>query len=284
MTTAANPVRRVFRGADGNQLVADSWGDGAPVLLLHGGGQTRHSWRDIARRLADADHRAISVDMRGHGDSEWPAHPRYGVDANADDVLAILGELDEPTALVGASMGGIAGLAALGRPGIPTRHLATCLVLVDVTPRMERTGVNRIRSFMMAAPEGFASLDEAAEAVAAYLPGRPRPRSTRGLAKNLRQGDDGRYRWHWDPRILDGFDGNPDRHHTSLAAAARAVRLPTLLVRGGLSDVVSQKGVDELRQLIPQAEVADVAYAGHMVAGDDNDTFSDAILQFLSAR
>ena len=282
MTASLSPLRRLFRGADGNRLVADSWGGGAPVLLLHGGGQTRHSWGDTARRLAETGRNAIAVDLRGHGDSEWPADPQYGMDRNAADLEAILDELAQPPALVGASMGGIAALMAVGRRNAAGRAAASGLVLVDVTPQLERSGVVRIRDFMTAAPDGFSSLDDEAEMVAAYLPGRTRPPSTTGLAKNLRQGEDGRYRWHWDPRILDGFSVDLNSHHEALAAAAESVRIPTLLVRGSLSDVVGQQGVDELRRLIPHAEVAKVAGAGHMVAGDDNDSFTQAILEFIA--
>ena len=162
--------------------------------------------------------------------------------------------------------------------------LARSLVLVDVTPRMESDGLDRISSFMRSAPDGFANVDEAAEAVAAYLPGRTRPTDTTGLLKNLRLRRDNRYHWHWDPRILDSMPADDDQHHADLKAVAARVRVPTLLVRGGRSDVVSDESVRELKELIPHAVVAEVGGAGHMVAGDDNDDFTAPMLQFLAAH
>jgi non-heme chloroperoxidase len=168
-------------------------------------------------------------------------------------------------------------LAAVGESAAP---FASALVLVDVTPRLETGGTERIKAFMTARPEGFASLDEVADAVAAYLPGRPRPHDMTGLARNVRLGEDGRYRWHWDPRFLGA--GRQDLvQRERPATAARAVGVPTLLVRGVLSDVVSEQGVAEFLGLIPHARHADVEGAGHMVAGDRNDAFSDAIFVFL---
>jgi pimeloyl-ACP methyl ester carboxylesterase len=147
---------------------------------------------------------------------------------------------------------------------------------------MEQEGVMRVISFMHSGLDGFASLDEAADAIAAYLPHRPRPRDASGLAKNLRQGPDGRWRWHWDPRFVRRERGDPSFAHARLTAAARALTIPTLIVRGRMSDVLSEDGVRELLALVPHAEYADVAGAAHMVAGDDNDAFTAAIDGFLS--
>ncbi len=255
-------------------------GSGPTVLLLHGGGQTRHSWDRTAMRLADAGYTAVAVDLRGHGDSSWSPDGAYGVRAYEQDVRQVLDQLDDPRpAIVGASLGGAIGLTLLGHDQDGGVSLARCLVLVDITPRLEDEGTSRIRDFMTSAPDGFASLDEAADAVAAYIPGRPRPRSTAGLAKNLRLHADNRYRWHWDPRIMLGFDR--DEVQIQLVAAARNVRVPTLLVRGGRSDVVGEQGRQELAELIPHARFAEVANAGHMVAGDSNDPFTGQILEFL---
>src|SRR5699024_31719 len=119
--------------------------------------------------------------------------------------------------------------------------LASALVLVDVVPRVEREGTDRISRFMTGNPDGFANFEEAADAVAAYLPHRPRPKSTGGLRKNLRQRDDGRWYWHWDPEFVTG-ELRPETHRLveRMCDAARRVRVPALLVRGTLSDVVSQ--------------------------------------------
>ncbi|MCU1656996.1 MAG: hypothetical protein JWO57_1652, partial [Pseudonocardiales bacterium] len=244
-------------------------------------GQTRHSWDRTAQRLADADCTALALDLRGHGDSDWAPDGTYGLEANMRDLLAVLGQLDERPAIVGASMGGAAAMMTLGNDPLGGVGLARRLVLVDVTPRMEPEGLGRVRDFMSSAPDGFASLEEAADAVAGYLPGRPRPVSTEGLAKNLRLHPDQRYRWHWDPRIMVGFALNDEDRHAVLATAASGVRVPTLLVRGARSDVVNEEGMRELSTLIPDVQFAEVGQAGHMVAGDSNDPFTDTILAFV---
>jgi pimeloyl-ACP methyl ester carboxylesterase len=268
-----------FEGHGGVALRGDAWGDpaGAPVVFLHGGGQTRHAWGATAARVARTGAYAIALDHRGHGDSAWPADGDYQLASFAADVVAIAAALGRAPVVVGASLGGLAALLAEGERSGTLR----ALVLVDVAPRLEPEGVMRVVSFMHSGLDGFASLDEAADAIAAYLPHRKRPRDTSGLAKNLRQGDDGRWRWHWDPRFVRRAKGDPTFSHDRLTIAARAIAIPTLIVRGRMSDVLSEEGVRELRALVPHAAFTDVAGASHMVAGDDNDAFSAAVIEFL---
>ena len=272
----------VFETDDGLRLSIGRWG--APqrgsVILLHGGGQTRHAWGASAARLADAGWEVLALDLRGHGDSDWSSGGDYALSRMARDVEGIARTLPGRPVIVGASMGGMTALYALGRMNT---ELAHALVLVDVVPRMEGSGVRRIVQFMQAHPNGFATLEEAADAVAAYRgQGRERPADLAGLRKNLRQRADGRWYWHWDPRILQPRDAQAMADYMGLFEAARAIRAPTLLVRGQRSDVVSAKGVAEFLELVPHAEFVDVAGAGHMVAGDDNDAFSAAIIDFLA--
>jgi pimeloyl-ACP methyl ester carboxylesterase len=277
-----------FRGRDGNRLAGEAEGDpaGPPVVLLHGGGQTRHSWGTTRSLLAKQGWRTYSVDLRGHGDSTWATDGDYTLDAFSGDVVAIAHVLGRPPALVGASLGGIASLAAIGEN--PTENVARALVLVDVAPRTEEAGRMRIGAFMMEHMDnGFGSLDEVADAIQRYNPHRPRPTDLSGLEKNLRKRDDGRWYWHWDPAFLSGRLGAPDETRASivdpnrLQAAARAITVPTLLVRGRVSDLLSEEGAQELLELVPHARLVDVAGAGHMVAGDRNDAFNDAVITFL---
>jgi pimeloyl-ACP methyl ester carboxylesterase len=277
-----------FTGRDGNLLSADAAGDtrAAPVVLLHGGGQTRHSWGTTVNALADQGWRAYAIDLRGHGDSAWAADGDYTLDAFAGDILAVRASLERAPALVGASLGGVASLAAIGEH--PNDDVARALVLVDVAPRIEEKGRLRIGAFMAEhMTDGFGSLDEVADAIQRYNPHRPRPTDLRGLQKNLRRRDNGRWFWHWDPAFIGGRMGGPDETRSSLIdpdrlqAAARALTLPTLLVRGRVSDLLSEEGAQEFLELVPHARMIDVSGAGHMVAGDRNDLFNDAVVTFL---
>jgi len=282
---------RTFAGAEGNKLYADVYGESGPaILLLHGGGQTRHAWRNTAQTLAQRGMVAYALDQRGHGDSEWVKSGRYTFEDFADDVRAVSDRLAEENgarpAVAGASLGGIASLTAEGKAAKEGKGpLFSALVLVDITPRVDPSGVAKVQGFMrLHAKDGFASIEEAADAVAAYLPHRPRPRSNEGLKKNLRLHADGRWRWHWDPRFLDsrGPDSvDRSEREAKLIAGARALRNPVLLVRGGSSELVQEDHAKEFLALVPHAAYADVAGARHMVAGDKNDQFSAAIVKFL---
>ncbi|QXC61113.1 alpha/beta hydrolase [Aquihabitans sp. G128] len=278
-----------FEGSDGLALVGDAEGPegGPPVLLLHGGGQTRHSWSGTLTTLANQGRHAISLDLRGHGDSQWAPDGNYSLEAFAADVAAVAASFDRPPALVGASLGGLASLVAIAESD-DQAAVASSLTLVDVAHRLEEGGRDRIGAFMTGNLDGFASLEDAADVVAAYNPTRPRPRDLSGLRKNLRQRDDGRWVWHWDPAFIRGSFGSPDETRTTmvepgrLRSAAEALQVPTLLVRGRSSDLLSAEGAQEFLSIVPQAEFADVAGAGHMVAGDRNEIFNRAILDFLA--
>lgn len=252
------------------------------VLLLHGGGQTRHSWKRAGRGLAAAGWRAVAIDHRGHGDSDWHPDGIYDMTAISEDAADVADALwlDDPTkplVLVGASLGGLVGVQVAGWWG---ERLAG-LVMVDIVPRTEPAGVRRILDFMSGAPDGFASLDEAAAAIADYLPHREARGVTPGLRTNLRQRTDGRWYWHWDPRLIEDrglpFDTHPEHLHT----AGAEVRCPVLLVRGVLSDVVSAESVREFAGVLSSAQVLDLTGAGHTAAADDNDAFTDAVLGFV---
>jgi pimeloyl-ACP methyl ester carboxylesterase len=268
-------------GSDGISLAADEWGEAGapPLVLLHGGGQTRGAWGAAGPRLAELGWRVLAVDMRGHGESEWSADGVYDIARFADDVRALVAALGRPPVLVGASLGGLSSLIAAGEE--PRAPIAG-LVLVDVAHRPHADGVARIIEFMSARPEGFASVEEAATAVSEYLPHRTPPEVAAGLERNLRRRGD-RWVWHWDPRLLDRLEGRvrlatgPER----LTAAARAVEAPLLLVRGGSSDVITEEIAEEFAALVPGSERVDVADAGHMVAGDRNDRFLAAMEPFL---
>ncbi len=273
-----------FSGFDGITLVADEWTPGAAateahptILMLHGGGQNRHSWKKTGQVLADQDFHVIAVDTRGHGDSDRAPGADYALESLSGDVLHIIDAVARPVVIIGASMGGLTGILVASLAG-PEK--VTKLVLVDVVPRFEKTGSARIRDFMFNHVHGFDSLEEAADAVAEYLPHRSKPRSPEGLKKNLRLRE-GRWYWHWDPAFLTKPDDDPFERTDKLEAAAIGLQIPILLIRGKLSDVVSTAGVNDFLAKVPGAEFVELSGAGHTAAGDDNDAFSEAVVQFV---
>lgn len=272
-----------YEGAGGVTLVADHRGDPREpaVLFLHGGGQTRHSWDGSARALAARGWHAVTLDLRGHGESDWAPDGDYRLRAFAADIRRVVETLDEPPAIVGASLGGLTALLLEGSlfPGS-----ARAVVLVDVIPELHRPGTDRIRDFMAANMHtGFDSLEQVADAVAAYNPHRRRPNDLEGLKKNLRQRE-GRWYWHWDPAFMNpaGRLGPSEINDVDLLmGAAHRVGVPMLLVRGQMSDVVSETAVERFLAELPHVEFVDVSDAGHMVAGDRNDAFTDEVVDFL---
>ena len=275
----SGPVGITVAGAGSVPIAADHWpaSGRTPVILLHGGGQTRHAWGETGRALAARGYEVIAMDLRGHGDSGWAADRNYSFDAYRDDLRAVQASLGRPAVLIGASLGGIAALLAAGE-GEPAQVRA--LVLVDITHRAAPDGVSKIQAFMHGGREGFDSLDDAVQAVAAYLPHRRRPANPSGLLKNLRERD-GRLHWHWDPQFLVAA-GDRGREDGRLERAAAAVTAPTLLVRGSLSDIVTPADAEAFRRVVPHAEVAEVTGAAHMVAGDENTVFGEALVDFLT--
>lgn len=271
--------RREFSGLDGGVLVADVYGPvGAPtVLLLHGGGQTRHAWGRAAQTLGDAGWRTVALDLPGHGDSAWATDGDYRIEVLAERMCHIWRELGTPLAVVGASLGGLISMAAVGRADAPPIN---ALVLVDIAPRMEVAGVERIVRFMRAQPDGFATLEEAAQHIAAYR-GRPMEGPLEGLKKNLRLNAQGRWVWHWDPRLMSENNHNHRRDPDGYERALRGLQAPTMLLRGQRSDVTTEADARALVQTLPRARFVDLKDAGHMIAGDANDAFAAGVADFL---
>ncbi len=289
--TRSESTAVIFRGAEGLSLVADEWNNPdatqqsgqefdssrPSVLMLHGGGQNRFSWKDTGQILAAQGLHVVALDSRGHGDSDRSPTANYTVEALCADTCEVLRQIGRPVILVGASMGGLTGILAAQEAGPDSVQR---LILVDVVPRYEKDGSARIRDFMFSHVHGFDSLEEAAEAVATYLPHRTKPRSADGLKKNLRQRH-GRWYWHWDPAFLTKPDEDPFVRVDLLEQAAMNLSIPILLIRGKLSDVVSEEAVEDFLKKVPNAEFAELTGAGHTAAGDDNDAFSEVVVQFV---
>ena len=270
-----------LEGMDRLGLAADAWGEATadPVLLSHGGGQTRHSWQSTARVLSERGWHVVNYDHRGHGESDWSPDGVYKIETHAADQKQIARRFARPPVVVGASLGGLSALLAQGET---EEQLYRAIILVDIVPQMDQGGALEIIEFMESTNRaGFDTLEEAAEVIARYT-GREKRVSPEGLGKNLRLGDDGKYRWHWDPAFL-GLRGDVGSEPERMIAAARNVKVPIMLIRGQQSNVVTEESVQAFLQSVPSARYVDVAEARHMVAGDKNEIFTDAVIEFIES-
>jgi len=273
-----------FKGHGDIKIAADVWGSNNQelVILLHGGGQTRHAWGDTGKKLAEAGYHSVALDLRGHGDSEWHADGDYSIRAYKDDLVSIINEIGKPARLVGASLGGMASLVLAGDE--INSDLCTALIMVDIGIYPDPVGSDRIVSFMLSGEKGFDSLENVAKSISDYLPHRKKPKDLEGLKKNLRLKSDGRYYWHWDPRFIRRRPGSRDRRYFDLQLkAAEKVTIPTLLIRGALSDVVTMEDVDYFLSVISHAKFVEIENAAHMIAGDRNDIFAEEAIKFLKS-
>ena len=273
-----------FKGHGDIKIAADVWGSNNQelVILLHGGGQTRHAWGGTGKKLAEAGYHSVALDLRGHGDSEWHADGDYSIRAYKDDLVSIINEIGKPARLVGASLGGMASLVLAGDE--INSDLCTALIMVDIGIYPDPVGSDRIVSFMLSGEKGFDSLEDVAKSISDYLPHRKKPKDLEGLKKNLRLKGDGRYYWHWDPRFIRRRPGSRDRRYFDLQLkAAEKVTIPTLLIRGALSDVVTMEDVDYFLSVISHAKFVEIEKAAHMIAGDRNDIFAEEAIKFLKS-
>jgi pimeloyl-ACP methyl ester carboxylesterase len=276
---------RTLTGSGGLSLAATAFPTASPLqasntlLFAHGFGQTRGAWQRSGMALAAGGYAGLSYDARGHGESARnPDDLPYAGEQLADDLIIVAGEHVQPPVLIGASMGGLFGMISEARwPG-----LFRAMVLVDITPRWEEAGLQRILGFVTAFPQGFDSLDHAADIIAAYLPHRRARKTPDELREILREGTDSRWRWHWDARLIDDLVRDCAQHQDDIADAARTLRCPVLLISGGRSDLVSARTVEEFQVLVPHARHAHLPQATHMLAGDDNDAFTSTVLEYLA--
>lgn len=278
-------MNRVFKVSEDREIIASEWGDNVNplVIMLHGGGQTRHSWKGVAAKIANLGFHVIAHDLRGHGESFWDSDGDYTFDAHRDDLVRIIQQLGKKANLVGASLGGMISLSLAGHEE-ENKHCSG-LIMVDIGMRPNDEGSDRIVEFMRSGAKGFASVEEAADAVSGYLPHRERPKDISGLKKNLRLKEDGRYYWHWDPLFLTdrtGMGEVREERFKQLENSAKRIAVPTLLVQGALSDILTDKEKEEFLNAVPHARFAEIQQATHMVVGDKNDIFAEAIVDFLS--
>lgn len=263
----------------GLRLAADAIGnrDAPVVLFFHGGGQRRNSWRGTARKIAQAGYHACTIDLRGHGDSDWAIDGDYSLEAYVQDIECVLSSFDRPTILVGASRGGQAALiASVRHPG----HVKL-VMLADVAPLIANLGIDRIRRFFDRSLEGFASIEEAIDVLSESFEKAPVTEIAR-LRKAMRVDGAGRLFWHWDPKTVSRSFINPPSDLDAFESAAAHARMPVVLVRAEFSDIVTPESVQRFCDLTPQLIVVEAEGVGHMMTGDRNDSFANTLLDFLA--
>ena len=271
-----------FKLRSGLSIVASSWGSELDplVILMHGGGQTRHAWGNTGEVLGLSGFHVLAIDLRGHGDSDWHPDGDYSIDAYKADLVSILNQLGKPASIVGASLGGMVAFSLAG--DLENRELVNALVMVDIGLYPNEKGSDQIINFMQSGNKGFASLEEASEVISGYLPHRKKPKDNTGLEKNLRLKEDGRYYWHWDPKFIKGRTAKKEVDQKAInKQVAKNIKVPTLLIRGALSNVVTQDEVDDFLLALPHAEFEEIEKAAHMIAGDRNDIFAASAIDFL---
>lgn len=267
-------------GADGLAIAAEAFGgqSDAPVLFLHGGGQSRSAWRCAARALANKGYYGVTLDLRGHGDSDWAPDGNYAFDRYVGDLVAIIDRLDQPAILVGASLGGhISLITAAERP-----DLVRALSLADVTPWLDEDNADGLRAAMLRSAEGFDTL-AAAAAMADALRGVSTQGDPERLRRHMREGVDGRFYWRWDPRFLKNVFVKHGGEGGLFSRAAMRLQVPTLLMHAQFSTVVTLDQVARFREVLPSLRYERIDGVGHMVSGDDNDAYLPALSRFLGA-
>jgi pimeloyl-ACP methyl ester carboxylesterase len=255
------------------------WGnDGLrPLLFLHGGALTAHTWDLCCLALRDEFH-CIALDQRGHGDSDWAPDADYSIAAQREDVRGFVDELGlDGFALAGMSMGAINALAfAIHYP-----ERLSALVLIDAGPEVRRRGSSRIRDFVNGGAEP-ATLEAIIERALAFNPRRDPKILRRSLMHNLRQGHDGTWTWKYDRRRFQQMDR--DTHSSErrgLADGLANVTCPTLVVRGAESDVFHEEDAERLAQRLPDGRYVTIPMAGHTVQGDNPRDLAAALREFL---
>ncbi|HMH54611.1 MAG TPA: alpha/beta hydrolase [Candidatus Acidoferrum sp.] len=258
------------------------WGTAGkkPLLFLHGGGLTAHTW-DLVCLALRADYRCLALDLRGHGDSEWSPEMDYAIAAHSGDVEALVDHLGlDGLGLVGMSLGGLTAIAYAGR------HAArlSALVIVDSGPEGREEGARRIQEFV-AAPAEFASIDEVIERALSFNPRRDPKLLRRSLQHNLRRMPDGKLTWKHDRRHRAKFDAEEwARRRQGLWDEVARITCPTLVVRGGRSDVFHDEDAEKLAKALPRGSWVRVEDAGHTVQGDNPRGLVAELRRFLDPR
>ena len=274
------PTTRTFDASE-LRLSYTEWGDpGLPtVVMLHGFAQTSHAWDFITLGLADRFH-LISLDQRGHGDSQWATDGDYSLETQQQDLDEFIKSLGvRRLILVGLSMGGRNAYVFASR----NPQLISNLVVVDTGPQGVRSGRSRIRNFVTM-PDELDTFEEFVERVHSYVPHRSLEQISNSLLNNIRQMENGKWTWKYDRLLRDPNYRRQAASQDQLWAYWESVKCPSLIIRGGNSDVLASETVAEMTSRNPFSESAVVPESGHLVPGDNPAGFLRVIRPWLLER
>lgn len=268
--------RLVVRASDGVALIADVRGpqDGVPLVLLHGGGQSRHIWQIAAERFAALGYKSAVTDLRGHGDSDWSQNGNYQAERFVTDLLSLVEKLGSPAVLVGASFGGHISLLTASHSPSSVRALVLC----DVTPWIEGDKTKAIRMKMRGASTGYVTIEDAASHLGPVV---GTDSDLKRIRRRLRVGSDGRFYWRWDPQFFTCQEEESATLTATLQAAAASLSVPTLLIRASLSEIVTEEQVLRFVQTVPGCTATEISGARHTVRNADNEAYAAIIAAFL---
>ena len=253
------------------------WGDSAnpTVLMLHGGSQQAHSWDFISLALSDEFH-VLALDQRGHGDSDWAPEGDYSIEAQQGDIDGFVKALGlDGFVLIGHSMGGRNAYVWASRHPKALKGL----VIVDTGPESGGPGQDRIRRFREL-PDELDSFEEFAQRIQQYT-GRSREQTLGALKYSIRQRPDGKWTWKYDKRMRTPGQRQPTWTSEQLWECVDRIACPTLVVRGGESDVFLVETMDRMQQTIPDCVAVTIPRAGHLVQGDNPVDFAAAVQDLL---
>lgn len=247
------------------------------LIFVHGGGQSRRSWRRALRNMAASGFSVVSFDLRGHGESAWSDEGDYTLEAHVRDLTAIVQAMPSRPSLIGASLGGRVALETAARLG---PECVKALVLVDLTPKLDPAGMERVQNFLRISMNGFDTIEEAAAVLEKYAE-RQIGHNYFRLRDSIHTGPDGRIYWRWDPQAATEKSLSRPDIEDELTEAAANLKVPTLLVRGTESDLVTDDCVSHFKTTLPSAEVFNIPGGGHLMKTQDLTVFCEATIDFL---
>ena len=253
------------------------WGDAArpTLLLLHGALQQAHSWDFVSLALSGEFH-ILALDQRGHGDSDWAPEGDYSIEAYQGDIDGFVEAIGlDSFVLIGHSMGGRNSYIWASRHPKALKGL----VIVDTGPEIQRPGQDRIRKFREL-PDELDSFEDFVQRIQQYT-GRSREQTLGALKYSIRQRSDGKWTWKYDKLMRASGRRDPTWTSEQLWECVGRIDCPTLVVRGGRSDLFLEETMNRMQQAIPDCVTVTIPRAGHLVQGDNPADFVSAVRDLL---